>query len=65
MIDFTGFCFLVFFVFCFITSLCATRAYDKIQENKQKIIARKTIEHRKALWDANMSESERLFEGVK
>jgi preprotein translocase subunit SecG len=63
MIDFTGFCFLFFFVFCLVASLFAKRACDKIQEKKQKKLARKTIEQRKALWDANMSESERLFEG--
>jgi hypothetical protein len=63
MIEFTVFCFWVFVLSVFGIGWFSKKAVDDIRSDEQKKLARAKAEDRQALWDANMSESERLFEG--
>ena len=63
--EFLIFCFWFFVVCVFLIGWFSKKACDDIRADEEKKLARAKIESRQALWDANMSESERLFEGVK
>jgi hypothetical protein len=63
MIDFTVFCFWIFVLSVFGIGWFSKKACDDIRADEEEKLARARAEDRQALWDANMSESERLFEG--
>ncbi len=61
--EFLIFCFWCFLACVFGIGWYAKKAVDDIRADEEKKLARARAEDRQALWDANMSESERLFEG--
>lgn len=61
--EFVTFCFWFFVVCVFLIGWYAKEAVDDIRADEETKMARAKIENRKALWDSNMHESERLFEG--
>ena len=61
--EFLTFCFWFFVVCVFFIGWFSKKACDDIRADEQKKIARAIAEDKQALWNANMSESERLFEG--
>ena len=63
MIEFTVFCFWFFVACVFLIGWFSKKAVDDIRAEQDEKIARARAEDKKALWDANMNESERLFEG--